>query len=236
MADFARAYHAIREKEGRMYSDEVLRTLPDISTESPLHAEWMIRKASLERLMGHLHSLDRPLRILDLGCGNGWMSHHLSHLPGAEVLGMDLVTEELAQASRVFADRTNLQFIEGNVFEEIQGQFDVVTMGASVQYFPDLSVLVTRLRELLNANGEIHIFDSPFYREKERAKAAARSLAYYSSMGFPELAECYFQPSLQEMQNLEGELRYDPNTWQKRLLRKFRKDLDSPFPWWMLRV
>ncbi|HHG85092.1 MAG TPA: class I SAM-dependent methyltransferase [Bacteroidetes bacterium] len=225
----------MREKEGRVYTDEVLRVLPAIDPASPLAKEWKVRGRTLTRLVQHLQQLPPQQKILDLGCGNGWMSHHFSHLPGAEVTGMDLNTAELQQARRVFADCENLQFLEKNIFEPQASTFDVVCIGGAVQYFPDLSKLVGRLRELLSENGEIHIYDSPFYREAERPAAKARSVAYYEKMGFPALAGCYFQPSIQEMERLGGEILYQPNTFFRRFRRKALQEVDSPFIWWRLR-
>lgn len=233
--DFAAAYHAIRTQEGRMYDDATLRQLPEIGEAHPLHQEWMVRKATFLRLMTYLKARPAGMRILDLGCGNGWMSHHFSRLPGAKVTGMDLNTAELEQARRVFADRDQLRFVEADIFAPMNAQFDVVTMGGSVQYFPDLGRLVGRLRELLVEGGEIHIFDSPFYAENERAAAKERSRRYYTEKGFPELASCYFQPSRNEMEALGGEMRYNPHSFGRRMQRKLLKQVDSPFIWWCLR-
>ncbi|MEM7040551.1 MAG: class I SAM-dependent methyltransferase, partial [Bacteroidota bacterium] len=114
--DFAKAYHALRTKEGRMYTDDVLAKLPNVPQDHALYREWMARKDSLVQLMNYLFAQGRPLRILDLGCGNGWFSRHLANLPGAEVLGVDVGAEELAQAERVFGKVKNLRFAEADIF------------------------------------------------------------------------------------------------------------------------
>lgn len=231
---FAEAYAAIREKEGRHYPAPLLRKLPDLPPQHPLFREWQRRKASLIRLMGHLRSLDRPLKILDLGCGVGWMSHHLSYLPNAQITAVERVPTEMELATKVFADRTNLHFRPMDIFSESPGKIDIVVMGASVQYFPDLSALINRLRTLLKEKGQIHILDSPFYKQKEIPAARKRSSAYYQKMGFPELPQFYFHHSIAEIEQLGGQLMYNPNEWKARIKRLFVKDLDSPFPWYLL--
>ena len=231
---FGDAYAAIREKEGRHYPAPILRKLPDLPPQHPLYREWQRRKSSLTRLMGHLRSMDRPLKILDLGCGVGWMSHHLSYLPNSKITAVERVPSEMELARKVFANRTNLEFRALDIFNESPGKVDIVVMGASVQYFPDLGALVARLRSLLKEKGQIHILDSPFYPAKEIPAAKKRSAAYYEQMGFPQLAQFYFHHSIAEIEGLGGQLMYNPNEWKARLRRRFFKNLDSPFPWYLL--
>ena len=231
---FEEAYLALRKREGRVYSDEVLAHLPQVPAGHPLEREWAIRRTSLVRLMGHLRGLNRPLEILDLGCGNGWMSKHLAHLPEARVLGADLGAVELEQAARVFATAENLRFQRLDIFEDDPGRFDVVVMGASVQYFSDLPHLVSRLRSLLNDGGQIHVFDSPFYSEQDVAGARARSEAYYTEHGFPELAAHYNHHAWAEMKGLGAELMYNPKTLFNWFWLRVLKRAETPFPWWML--
>lgn len=231
---FEEAYLALRRQEGRVYTDEVLAKLPSLPPGHPLFREWTIRRISLVRLMGHLRSLNRPLRILDLGCGNGWMSRHLSYLPGSQVLAADLGDVELAQARRVFAHLPNLQFRRLDIFADAPGRFDIVVMGASVQYFPDLSTLVQRLRSLLLPRGEIHLLDSPFYKDKDIPAARARTEKYYSEAGFPELAAHYHHLRRRDVEALGGMLMYNPNTLFNWLWTRVLRKIDTPFEWWLL--
>ena len=235
MFDFEAAYFSIRELEGWTYPDQVLRQLPEYPKDAPLGREWYIRKQSMVRLLTYLRSLERPLQVLDIGCGNGWMSHHLSHLPDSEVIGVDLVQEELAQARRVFGDRKNLCFESWDVFSNLPQPFDAIVLGASIQYFPELSELISHLRGHLNSGGEIHVLDTPFYQSREIPAARARSRAYYKQMGFPPLADHYFHHDVSEMLALGGAYLYRPSGfrhwWKCKVLRR----LDSPFPWFRLR-
>lgn len=232
---FSDDYTALRQREGRVYPDAVLRKLPDIDSNHPLAREWRQRKASLVRLMGYLRGLDQPLRILDLGCGIGWMSHHLSRLPDSEIIGVERIASEMDQAREIFSDRDNLLFREADVFHDELGQFDVIVMGASVQYFPALTALVERLTDLLNPGGEIHILDTPFYKRDQVEKAKMRSQTYYRKMGYGELAGHYHHHAREEMEELGGESLYDPGTLWHRMTRRLLGQVDSPFPWYRIR-
>lgn len=168
-------------------------------------------------------------KILDLGCGNGWLANRLAENPKWKVYAVDLNQEELEQGARLFG-RENLEFAYADVLqgELPENKFDVIVLAAAVQYFPDLDTLLTTLRKLLKANGEIHVFDSPFYKnEAEKTAARERTLAYYSDIGFPEMARFYHHHLWPEAQRLGAENLND--TWHVKLLQK-TKQL-APFPW-----
>ena len=75
---FEENYLAARDREKRLYSDEELLQLPSIAEQHPHYREWKLRKESADRLKKYLSALDRPLKILELGSGNGWLSHFLA--------------------------------------------------------------------------------------------------------------------------------------------------------------
>lgn len=221
-------YLEVRRREGRVLPDEVLKTLPDIAPSSPYAGEWKLRARSLNRLKNHLPE-GSNLQILDLGCGNGWMANRLAENPLWNVWAVDLNQEELEQGARLFG-RKNLKFVYAEVLQDVlpKNHFDVILLAASVQYFPDLSGLLAVLRKLLKTRGEIHILDAPFYKN-EAAKSAAqhRTLAYYTKVGVPEMAEYYHHHLRSESEKLGAT---DQNKSLKiKLLQKIK--WLAPFPW-----
>jgi 2-polyprenyl-3-methyl-5-hydroxy-6-metoxy-1,4-benzoquinol methylase len=76
--NFERLYIALREQEQRLYTDEQVRQLPDIDPSHLHYKEWKIRKHSAERLISYLNKKKRRLNILEIGCGNGWLSAQLA--------------------------------------------------------------------------------------------------------------------------------------------------------------
>lgn len=227
LAAFEHNYLKVREKEGRVYSDETVLKLPFIGREHSQFLEWSLRAKTLNRFIKYLKG-NSYTSVLDIGCGNGWFSNHIANAISGKVIGLDVNKEELEQGNRVFKAE-NLSFAYGDIFEaEFDQKFDLIVMNASIQYFPDLKLLLNRLKSLLSPFGEIHILDSPFYYNEEACiKAKARTNNYYKSLGYPEMSQFYFHHQISQLNNFKLIYKYSTNPFQKIL-----KGKDSPFNWY----
>ena len=228
-------YLRVREKEGRLYPDDIAAHLPNVSEDNPLREEWQARSESLERFKGYIGALARPVRILELGCGNGWFSRHLSTVPETLVWGLDRKSSELAQAARLFGG-SKLSFLAADIFEPpfARAAFDIILLASSIQYFPDLPGLVQVLKELLKPRGELHIMDSPLYHAADLQSARERTRAYYRDLGFPEMASYYFHHTFEELTQFSPRWHYRPDSTRARFSRLAGR-VDSPFPWLSIR-
>jgi SAM-dependent methyltransferase len=228
-------YLRLRQKEGRLYSDEVVARLPDLPRGHPLADEWRARSASASRLTRYLTLRPKPLHILDLGCGNGWLSNLLAQ-SGHVVTGADLNRLELGQAARVFLPNPNLSFVEVDT-ESLPFKpqsFDLILLASVIQYFKDLAALLRSLTAFLKPRGEIHLVDSPLYADEELEEAARRSRDYFSSLGYPEMTEYYFHHRFSALDGFNFKILYQPHTIWLRA-KQFLGQVDSPFPWVVLR-
>jgi SAM-dependent methyltransferase len=151
---------------GHRYTDRELAGLPYIGREHPHAAEWNSRQASSRRLIRYLADKKKAAGILEVGCGNGWLSHQLSKVPGSRVIGLDPNLIELQQAARVFRGKPHLKFIYGDFYSTVlQGlSFDIIVFAAVIQHFPSLSGLLEEALPYLRPRGEIHILDSCIYK------------------------------------------------------------------------
>jgi SAM-dependent methyltransferase len=106
---------------------------------------------------------NKTLSILEVGCGNGWLSFQLSSIPGSRVLGLDRDLHVLRQAARVFRQQPNLKFMCGDFYSDIMTglTFDTIIFSASIQYFPSLHEILSASLLRLKEKGEIHILDTP---------------------------------------------------------------------------
>ena len=221
---FEQAYLETRQKEGRLYDIKTIRELPDVPENHPLAAEWEIRRRSAEKLSTYLIHRKNMVSILEIGCGNGWLTHYLAKgLPDSHFTGMDVNLAELKQASETFEDCSNITWL----FDEITNpevlpghHFDLIYFAASIQYFPDLKLVLNCAAKYLAPGGEIHILDSPFYSDRQMISAKERTLAYYS--GFSSgMADYYFHHSYKELLESGFKVkrmnRTAPFSWLKKL-------------------
>jgi ubiquinone/menaquinone biosynthesis C-methylase UbiE len=226
--DFESLYVRLRQKEGRLFGDHEVLQLPEVLPSHIHYKEWLVRKRSAEKVISYLKRKKHPLSILEIGCGNGWLAHCLSRIPGSKVIGTDINFTELQQAARVFHDAPNLHFLYAGqapaIFKE--NEFNTIIFAASIQYFPSLKDIVESSIKLLKPGGEIHIIDSPFYSPLEVLMAKQRTRDYYESMGFPQLADFYFHHSLVEIKKYTNSIRYEGKT-----IRNWFVQNKNPFPW-----
>ena len=224
-------YIAIREKEGRTYTDKQVAHLPFIDAGHKHCREWNMRRRSSSRLMNYLQDMRKPLNIIEVGCGNGWLAAKLADMPNVEVTGLDTNKVEIEQARRVFK-KSNLQFIHKgfnrNVFDGKQ-KFDVIIFAASLQYFPSVRTAISDAFALLNPDGEVHIIDTPFYQKHEAERSALRCRKYYDDMGFASMADHYFHHSISKFNVFKHKILFNPGSFWNRLIKK-----DS-FYWIMLK-
>jgi ubiquinone/menaquinone biosynthesis C-methylase UbiE len=230
---FEKAYIELRKRENRIYDDATLKLLPEIKDPASLKNEWFLRKASLKKLVELLAHQNKKLIILELGCGNGWLSHQLSAALHAEICGMDVNELELHQAARVFGDTKDLSFVYGDIFAANfkNLQFDTIILASSIQYFPNLKLLIERLLTLLTTAGEILIIDSPLYPSiADVNEARKRSHQYFQSVGFPEMSERYFHHTLGDLKTFTHTMAYDPSSIKALFKRNILRQKLPVFP------
>jgi len=228
---FESIYIAVRENEKRVYSDEEVKLLPNTSSSNPHKEEWKMRKRSLQRFTNNIKKYNDNINLLDIGSGNGWFSANVANRSSINIYALDVNKFELEQAARVFNFK-NIYFICGNIFDNIfeDRSYDIITLNSSIQYFDNFSTLIKRLFYFLTDEGEIHIIDSPIYKQYELAGAKERTARYYISNGFPEMAKHYYHHTVDELKDFSYKILYDPKAVQNNLKKIFGFK-DSPFPW-----
>ena len=227
-AVFEDLYLRVRRAEGRLYSDEELVGLPFVPATHRYSGEWKLRAASSQRLVDYIKRKPRPVEVLEVGCGNGWLSRKIACIPGVHVVGIDVNQTELEQASRVFRQVGNLVFEHAENFRRANpvAAFDLILFSASIQYFHSIRDALQQYAGYLRDGGEIHILDSPFYSNAGAEKARSRTKRYYEEHGFPEMCRHYFHHSLEELKGYHHRVLYNPRNIWHRLTGS-----GSPFPW-----
>ena len=230
---FEKLYLELRQKEGRLYPDEVVKKLPELSFNHIHQNEWAIRKTSALWLISYLKNKSHLKNILEVGCGNGWLSNMLARTLPVEVCGVDTNEKELTQASRLFEFK-RLYFIKANVMESFlfPGVFDVIILASSIQYFSALNLLIERLLDLLTLRGEIHIIDSPIcYSKKESAESYERSSNYFGSLGLEKMSDHYHYHTFDALTGFCHKVIFNPKAFLPVFKRKVFGIQSTPFPW-----
>jgi SAM-dependent methyltransferase len=195
---WACAYTALREREGRGGSEADRLALPWITT-GPLAPQWRIRARTFERFLSAVlapmeRAEGRPLAILDLGAGDGWLSARMAER-GHRAVALDARVDAVdgLAASRVFTRRRAAAFgrVEAR-FEELPlatGSFDLALFNASLHYTTDLSRVLAGARRVVRPGGAVAILDSPFYGTEEAGEAMLRERERTTRIAFPDLAD-----------------------------------------------
>ena len=212
------AYLAARRAEGRLLEDEVVRGLPESGRQTIHSAEWRVRKGSLATLLRLMAKARQSLRVLDVGCGNGWMSAQLAKA-GHPITAIDTNQLEIGQAARVFGSNV-VRWIRTDPYDPILGlhEYDRIIFAASLHYFADLTALIARCDELLVPDGEIHVLDSRFYASSaKRAGAAERTRHHFEQIGVPDMISHYHHHTWEDLRTAAShsrmEIQHPPTRW-----------------------
>lgn len=228
--NFETAYVAVRNAEHRLYTDAEVLQLPEIERSHLHFKEWKIRKKSSLQLIHYLKKKNKPLKILEIGCGNGWLAAKLSAIHHTKITALDTNQIEIEQAKRIFKN-SNLQFIYSSFPTQILAsqKFDIIVFAASFQYFPSVANVINNCHEYLAIDGEIHIIDTNFYPQNKIGEAAERTKSYYNKIGQPEMAGNYFHHSIKDFEPFNYRIKIKPNNLWNRLYKK------HPFYWVMVK-
>jgi ubiquinone/menaquinone biosynthesis C-methylase UbiE len=178
---------------------------------------------------GILEKKNQNFKLLDLGCGNGWLANLIATaFNGGYVLGIDINKYELTQANNVF-NLPNIKFAYMDIFDDClhENIFDYILLSCSVQYFPDIKLLVNKLLSLLKIDGEIHIIDTPFYTNEEILSAKFRSEKYFNKYN-SAMKDKYFHHQLNNLSEFKTKIIFNPKSPINRIKRSLFDDI-TPF-------
>ncbi|MGZ9675101.1 class I SAM-dependent methyltransferase [Flavobacterium sp. GNP001] len=110
---------------------------------------WHIIKDFIETV----ESDQKKIKILDLGCGRGWLTHLMSN--HGEVLGVEPVKEVFFHAKKLFPDIKFKCGTTKDLIKKYKDNFDLIVSSEVIEHIPD-SEKVTFIKDiykLLNKKG-----------------------------------------------------------------------------------
>ena len=177
---FREEYASHRAAEGR--GTLAAAELPYVAG-GPLARQWSVRARSWEAFVRHVlrpaqqradvHAIG-PLRVLDLGAGNGWLAHRAA-VAGAAALALD-VRDDRVDGLGAAPCGSPIERVVAS-FDAIpvrRDEFDVVVFNASLHYAEDLGAALREARRVARVGARIVVLDSPFYASEAHGEAMVR--------------------------------------------------------------
>jgi SAM-dependent methyltransferase len=195
---FIHDYEYIRAAEGRGSDDEdYYLALPYQDLSGKNIAQWAIRARSFDcieqNIVRPLAALKgRPLNILDLGAGNGWMSYRLA-LHGHFPVAVDILTnaQDGLGAAVHFDRKIEQPFLrvqaELDHLPFAASSFDLAIFNASFHYSEDFERTFGEAFRCTRVGGAVVVADTPWYAKEEsgRQMVEEKHAHFASRYGFP---------------------------------------------------
>jgi SAM-dependent methyltransferase len=197
---FQRDYMKLRDREGRGSGGvEELLALPYLN-HGTMKRQWQVHARSYEMFSRRvvapaaLRAVGRPLDILDLGAGNGWLSHRLQQ-QGHDCIATDLRIDTVdgLGAGAAYEPFEDQMFRRVAVtFDSLpfpDRRFDLAIFASSLHYASDLQATFDEVSRVLRSGGRLAVLDSPFYQDSADGDAMVteRERATHEYLG--DLAE-----------------------------------------------
>jgi SAM-dependent methyltransferase len=187
---FMREYQTVRQAEGRGSTDAgYYRSLPFVDLTGQFSADWQIRARSFRTFLSDVlqpmeRTLQRPLRVIDLGAGNGWLSYRLAQR-SHYVAAVDLIDNPFdGLGAHVYYDAA---------FTPVQAEFDrlpltdsyidLAIFNASLHYATRYETTLGEALRVLQPAGQIVILDSPSIDRPQRRGNGARARGGFHAEG-----------------------------------------------------
>ena len=146
-----------------------------------LQRRW--RRERRRRLVGRSYDmaleiarvLPRGSRVLDVGCGSGFIAHHLAGVLGARVTGIDVRRSVDAPIEYVSFD--------GSHFPAAESSFDAVLLCYVLHHAQDQGAFLGEVRRVLREGGLAVVYEDVPLRGWDRAVCAAHDRSWRARTG-----------------------------------------------------
>lgn len=122
--------------------------------DSAADVQWLVASRLAERV--EAAGLRPDSRVLEIGCGTGFLSIRLADaFPDGELVLTDIASSMLDRCRARLGDRPHYQVLDGERPHGLEGRFDLIVSSLAFQWFVDLAGGVERLGGLLAPGGRL---------------------------------------------------------------------------------
>ncbi|MFT4022208.1 MAG: 1-acyl-sn-glycerol-3-phosphate acyltransferase [Flavihumibacter sp.] len=169
--------------------------------------EWYLRvKSRLEKNYKPLLRFAPPdAKILDLGCGYGFLCYMLQYTGQArQITGIDYDAEKIAVAQRGWSRGESLQFYQGDITSLRWEAYDLVYILDVLHYLQphEQEMLVTKALQHLRPGGKLVVRDGDAGQQEKHEKTKLTELFSTKLLGFNQTSGDLHFTSAGEMQRL----------------------------------
>lgn len=187
---FLDAFSRLREAHQARLMDVAAYPLLPYGPAVSADFRWDIRRADLA-LVPRLLPSARPLRILEVGAWNGWLTHHLARA-GHQVTAVDYFDDEYdgLRAHKHYAESWTAIQMNLEELSLLASPFDAIILNHCLAFFTHPPATVAQAQALLAPAGRLLIIGLSFFRRPafKRAQVAA-DRAQRQAAGVKELKE-----------------------------------------------
>lgn len=116
--------------------------------------QWLVAQRTAARI--EAMSFPRNPRILEIGCGTGFLSVRLAEsFPRSELVLTDIAASMLERCRARVGDGPVYKVMDGEIPQGLDGRFDLIASSLAVQWFVDLRGGLSRLAEFLAPGGRM---------------------------------------------------------------------------------
>jgi 2-polyprenyl-3-methyl-5-hydroxy-6-metoxy-1,4-benzoquinol methylase len=154
------------------YHERIWQAVPD----GAQPADLQLRLAfALQRLRAAAAQAHSPLRVLDVGCGEGQITAELARA-GFDVLGIDVAEEPLRRA-RASHPQLDVRLVGETDWQLDDASFDAVFSGETIEHVLDTIGWLSEVRRMLRSGGRL-LLSTPAHGPLSLLAAALSSRSF----------------------------------------------------------
>jgi malonyl-CoA O-methyltransferase len=116
--------------------------------------QWLVAERLAEQIEARIRKV--PRRILEIGCGTGFLSARLADaFPETRLVLTDIAPTMLTRCRARIGDKHTYMVLDGERPDGLEGGFDLIASNLAFQWFVDLPGAMARLSELLAPGGQM---------------------------------------------------------------------------------